>query len=98
MDFLYHLRWGERKTLKKPKICSKCSRTLTFKDRKTRFGMDEGFDSDLHQFQKINQALKATGLSYCTLRNACEKGNMTSQDEKMEKSSICTGWVCVLIV
>ena len=45
------------------KTCYKCSRSLTFKDRKTCFRMDEGFNSDLLQFQNINQASRVTGLS-----------------------------------
>ena len=80
--FIYHFRWGEPKTLRKPKVqvvsktCSRCLRTLTFEERKTCFGIDEGFNSDLLQFWNINQVSRATGLSYCALRNACKKGNM----------------------
>ena len=40
-------------------------------------GMDKGFGSDFLQFQGINQAFRVTGLSYCTLRNACKEENMT---------------------
>ena len=80
--FIYHLRWRKPNTPPKPKVLvvlktfSKSSRPLTFKDRKTCFGMDKGFNLDLLQFRNINKASGVTGLSYCALRNACEKRNM----------------------
>ena len=76
--FVYHFRWGKPNTpppqvQEAPKNCRKCSKILTFEDRKAYFGMDEGFSSDLFlQFWNINQAFRATGLSHCGLRNACE--------------------------
>ena len=102
--FVYHLRWDEPNTPQMPnvqivlKTCSKCLRTLTFEDRNTCFGMDEDFDSDLLQFQNINQASRATGFCYYTLWNAHKKVNMKIMRGKNEKSSICTGQVYVFIV
>ena len=87
--FIYHFRWGELNIPPKvravPKTCSKCSRTLIFEDSRAYFGMDEGFDSDFLQFRNINQTFRATGLSYCALKNACEKGNMKITRCKDEK-------------
>ena len=46
---IYHFEWGEPnipppppKVWEVPKNCHKCSKTLTFEDRKTYLGMDEG--------------------------------------------------------
>ena len=44
--------------------------------------MNEGFNLDLLQFQDINQASRATGFPYCTLRSPCEKENMTIMRQK----------------
>ena len=103
--FIYHLRWDKPNTPTKSKVwavlktCSKCSRTLTSENRKTSFRIDEDFDLDLLQFHSINQASRVTGLSYCALRNACEKRNMTIMRQKDgEIFRLCWSGVCVYCV
>ena len=81
------------------KECVKCSKTLTPEDRSMFFLMDQGFDEESLQFVSIYRASKKTGISICTLRNACNKANLTITHRKggvVQKfedywSTICRG-------
>ena len=52
-----------------------CSRELNFDERKREFYVYE--DDYPMVFNCINDALKKLCLSYCAIRNAAEKGNLT---------------------
>ena len=56
------------------KDCKSCSKTLTFEDRSSFFGIDLGYGmEDTYIFTSIRQASRETGISVCTLRNAHKK-------------------------
>ena len=65
------------------KECKRCSKTLTFEDRSSYFGMDPGYGTeDTYIFTSICQASTGTGISVCTLRNACSKVNTSIMKRK----------------
>ena len=80
---VYHLRWEEPDPIRvKPprhvaKECIKCSKTLTPEERSSFFSVDRGNDDESLQFVSLYRALKVTGISICTQRNACKKANLT---------------------
>ena len=78
---VYCFKWEEPDPIRvKPprtvtKECAKCLKTLTPEDRSAFFLMDRGNDDESLQFVSIYRASKKTGISICTLRNACKKVN-----------------------
>ena len=69
------------------KECKSCSKTLTFEDRSSFFGMNLVYGTeDTYIFTSIRQASRETGISICALRNACSKANtsITKQKEGMQ--------------
>ena len=95
---IYYFKWEEpdpipvtipqsRASLGPPrtslKECKSCSKTLTFEDRSNFFGIDLGYGTeDTCIFTSVCQASRETGISICTLRNACSKGNMSIMKRK----------------
>ena len=86
---VYNLKWEEPDPIRvKPprtasKKCAKCSKDLIFEDRSSWFTMNRENDYErfLH-FVSIYRALKRTGMSICTLRNACKRANLTITQRK----------------
>ena len=80
---VYHLRWEEPDPIRvKPprhvaRECVKCSKALTPEDRSSFFSMDRENDDESLQLVSLYQASKKTGISICTLKNACKKVNLT---------------------
>ena len=79
---VYNLEWKEpdpilvRPPRTTAKECVKCSKTLTPEEKSSLFHLDRGNDDESLQFVSLYRALKVTGSSICTLRNACEKTNL----------------------
>ena len=79
---VYHLSWEELNPIRvKPpaKIVVKrtiCSQILTIADKSRAFIVDMPDNEDIIcNLTSINEASRETGISICTLRNACSKGN-----------------------
>ena len=81
---VYHLRWEEpdpvrvKPPAKKVVKCVICSQILTIADESRAFVMDMPDNEDIiYNLTSINEAQRETGISICSLRNACSKGNTT---------------------
>ena len=73
---VYMLKWLDPIPLRDWKKCSKCSKTLSFKDKNGWFFMHkEGDYNNPMYFKSLYPASRKTGISVCVLRNACEKTN-----------------------
>ena len=70
------LKWQDPIPPRDWKKCSKCSKTLSFKDKSGWFFMHKEGDHDNPMyFKSLYPASRKTGISVCALRNACEKTN-----------------------
>ena len=106
--FIYYFKWEEPDpipglqgpTSRDPKSvrtslkeCKSCSKTLTFEDRSSYFTIDLGYGTkDTYIFTSIGQASRETGISICTLRNACSKVNMSIMKRKEGMQSYRLFW------
>ena len=87
---IYYFKWEEPDPRPDPKSvrtclkeCKSCSKTLTFEDRSSFFGIDLGYGTeDTYIFTSIRQASRESDISVCTLRNACSKVNMSIMKRK----------------
>ena len=90
---IYYFKWEEPDPIpvtipRTPlKECKSCSKILTFEDRSSFLRIDLGYGmEDTYIFTSIHQASRETGISICTLRNACKKVNtsITKRKEGMQ--------------
>ena len=68
----------------------------TLEEKSSLFRLDRGNDDEFLQFVSLYWASKVTGISICTLRNACEKTNLmiTQQKGGIQKFEVDWAIVC----